>query len=225
MLSNIGSKGPASFHANFSNPLPPGEITTSGEFGPWNPDDVAKTVVSGEYLFQQADLGVFRGIAGQLASSGNFSGTLGRMEVQGVTDSPRFTVTSSSHQVQLRTQFHAVVNGENGDTFLQRVVATFWKTTVSSEANVAGVAGQPGKTASVELTAKDVRDEEPDRIGEQPCHDCSPRLREFQQLAPLQMRHFLACLAGCDLVLLNIFKLTSTNLGMRGACNKASASR
>jgi len=118
---------------------------------------VAKTAVSGEYLFQQADLGVFRGIAGQLASSGNFSGTLGRMEVQGVTDSPRFTVTSSSHQVELRTQFHAVVNGENGDTFLQRVVATFWKTTVSSEANGAGVAGQPGKTASVELTTTDGR--------------------------------------------------------------------
>ena len=157
VLSNIGSKGPAAFHANFSNPQPPGEITTSGKFGPWNSDDVAKTAVSGEYLFQQADLGVFRGIAGQLSSSGNFSGTLSRMEVQGVTDSPRFTVTSSSHQVQLRTQFHAVVNGENGDTFLQRVVATFWKTTVSSEANVAGVAGQLGKTASVELTAKDGR--------------------------------------------------------------------
>jgi hypothetical protein len=157
VLSNIGSRSPALFHANFSNPQPPGEITTSGKFGPWNPDAVAKTAVSGEYLFQQADLGVFRGIAGQLSSSGNFSGTLSRMEVQGGTDSPRFTVTSSSHQVQLRTQFHAVVNGENGDTFLQRVVATFWKTTVSSEANVAGVAGQPGKTASVELTAKDGR--------------------------------------------------------------------
>ena len=157
VLSNIGSKGPASFRANFSNPEPPGEITTSGKFGPWDPDDVAKTAVSGEYVFQQADLGVFRGIAGQLTSLGNFSGTLSRMEVQGVTDAPRFSVTSSSHQVQLRTQFHAVVNGENGDTFLQRVVATFWKTTVSSEANVAGVAGQPGKTASVELTAKDGR--------------------------------------------------------------------
>jgi hypothetical protein len=157
VLSHIGSKDPASFQAQLSNPQPPGEIITSGKFGPWNPDDVPKTAVSGEYLFQQADLGVFRGIAGQLSSSGKFSGTLSRMEVQGGTDSPRFNVTSSSHQVQLRTQFHAVVNGENGDTFLQRVVASFWKTTVWSEGNVAGVAGQPGKTASVELTTKDGR--------------------------------------------------------------------
>jgi len=156
-LSNVGSDGPASFQAKLSNPEPPGEITTTGKFGPWNPDDVGKVTVSGEYLFQQADLGVFRGIAGLLSSSGKFSGTINRIEVQGLTDMPSFTVTSSSHRVQLKTQFHAVVNGENGDTLLQQVVATFWKTTVSSEGSVAGTPGQPGKTTSVELAAKDGR--------------------------------------------------------------------
>jgi AsmA-like C-terminal region len=59
--------------------------------------------------------------------------------------------------VQLRTQFYALVNGENADTFLQKVVATFWKTTVWSEGSVAGRAGQPGKTGAVELAAKDGR--------------------------------------------------------------------
>jgi AsmA-like C-terminal region len=157
VLSSVGSEGPASFRATLSNPEPPGEITTTGKFGPWNPNDVGQTAVSGEYLFQQADLSVFRGIAGLLSSSGKFSGTLDRIEVQGLTDTPSFTVTSSSHQVQLRTQFHAVVNGENGDTFLQRVAATFWKTTVWSEGSVAGGNGEPGKTASVELAAKDGR--------------------------------------------------------------------
>jgi hypothetical protein len=156
-LSNVGSYGPASFQARLSNPEPPGEITTAGKFGPWNAGDVGKTAVSGEYLFQQADLGVFRGIAGLLSSSGKYSGVIDRIEVQGLTDTPRFTVTSSSHQVQLRTQFHAVVNGENGDTFLQKVAATFWKTTVWSEGSVAGKPGQSGKTASVELAAKDGR--------------------------------------------------------------------
>jgi uncharacterized protein involved in outer membrane biogenesis len=157
VLGNVGSSGPASFHARFSNAEPPGEITTSGKFGPWNSDDVAKTAVLGEYSFQDADLRVFHGIAGQLTSSGKFSGMLSRMEVQGETDVPHFTVTSSSHQVQLRTHFHAVVNGENGDTFLQQVVATFWKTTVAAEADVAGVSGEPGKTANVELTSRDGR--------------------------------------------------------------------
>ena len=157
VISNVGSDGPASFQANLSNPEPPGEITTSGKFGPWNPDDVGKVTVSGDYLFQQADLGVFRGIAGVLSSSGKFSGTLNRIEVQGVTDTPRFEVVSSSHPVQLQTQFHAVVNGENGDTFLQQVMATFWKTTVRSQGSVAGKTGQPGKAVSIELSAKDGR--------------------------------------------------------------------
>jgi hypothetical protein len=157
VISNVGSDGPASFQAKLSNPEPPGEITTTGRFGPWNPDDVGKVTVSGDYLFQRADLGVFRGIAGLLSSSGKFSGTLNRIEVQGETDTPRFTVTSSSHEMQLRTQYHAVVNGQNGDTFLQQVAATFWKTTVWSKGSVAGKAGQLGKTTSVELSAKDGR--------------------------------------------------------------------
>jgi hypothetical protein len=157
VLSDVGRNGPASFQARLSNPEPPGEITTSGKFGPWKEDDVGKTAVSGEYLFQQADLGVFRGIAGMLSSSGKFSGVLDRIEVQGLTDTPRFTVTSSSHQVQLRTQFHAVVNSENGDTFLEKVTATFWKTTVWSDGSVAGKPGQSGKTASFELAARDGR--------------------------------------------------------------------
>ena len=156
-LRNVGSSGPASFQATLSNPEPPGEITTTGKFGPWSADDVGKTAVSGEYVFQQADLGVFHGIAGMLSSSGKFSGVLNRIEVQGMTDTPRFTVTSSSHLVQLRTQFHAVVNGENGDTFLEKVVATFWKTIVLSEGSVAGGSGQPGKTASIELATNDGR--------------------------------------------------------------------
>jgi len=157
VISNVGSDGPASFQARLSNPEPPGEITTSGKFGPWNPDDVGKVTVSGDYLFQQADLGVFRGIAGVLSSSGKFSGTVNRIEVQGVTDTPRFQVASSSHPMQLQTQFHAVVNGENGDTFLQQVATTFWKTTVRSEGSVAGKAGQTGKSASNELWTNDGR--------------------------------------------------------------------
>jgi hypothetical protein len=157
VLRDVGSNGPASFQATLSNPEPPGEITTTGKFGPWSADDVGRTAVSGDYRFQQADLGVFRGIAGLLSSSGKFSGVLNRIEVHGLTDTPRFTVSSSSHQVQLRTQFSALVNGENGDTFLQKVIATFWKTTVWSEGSVAGRAGQPGKTGAVELVAKDGR--------------------------------------------------------------------
>jgi hypothetical protein len=160
VLSDVGSNGPASFQARFSTPEPPGEITTTGKFGPWSEVDLGKTAVSGAYSFQQADLGVFRGIAGLLSSTGKFSGQLDRIEVQGGTDTPRFTVTSSAHEVQLQTQFQASVNGENGDTFLQNVAATLLKTSVRSEGSVAGKPGQSGKTASVDLAVKDGRIED-----------------------------------------------------------------
>jgi hypothetical protein len=156
-LSHIGSNGPASFKARLSNPEPPGEISTAGEFGPWNADSVGKTAVSGGYLFEHADLGVFHGISGLLSSAGKFSGELDHIEADGATEIPLFAVTSSSHQVQLRTQFHAVVNGENGDTFLKQVTATFGKTTVWTEGSVAGASGQAGKTALLELASQNGR--------------------------------------------------------------------
>jgi hypothetical protein len=156
-LHQVGSTGPASFEAKFSNPEPPGEITATGKFGPWNQDDLGKTPVSGNYSFEQADLGVFGGISGILSSSGEFSGAINHIEAQGQIDTPEFAVTSSSHQVELQTQFHAVVNGENGDTFLQKVTSNFLRTTISSEGSVAGKAGQNGKTTSLDLAAKDGR--------------------------------------------------------------------
>jgi len=156
-LSDIGSNGPATFHARFSNPEPPGEITASGKFGPWNADDFGKTPTSGDYQFQQADLSVFHGIAGLLSSPGKFSGVLDHIEVQGETDVPDFTVTSSSHKVRLRSQFQAEVNGQNGDTLLHQVLANFLKTTVSARGTVAGQGIQPGKTASFELTTNEGR--------------------------------------------------------------------
>jgi AsmA-like C-terminal region len=156
-LSHIGGDGPASFKARLSNPEPPGEISATGEFGPWNADSVGKTPVAGKYLFQDADLGVFRGISGLLSSSGKFTGELDHIEVDGTTEVPLFAVTVSSHHVQLRTQFHAVVNGENGDTFLEQVTAIFGKTTMWTEGSVAGESGQAGKATSLELSVKDGR--------------------------------------------------------------------
>jgi len=153
-LENVGGRGPATFHAMFSNPQPPGDISASGKFGPWNEDDIGKTALSGEYSFQHADLGVFHGIAGLLSSSGTFSGVLRHIEADGLTDTPAFMVTSSSHPVHLETRFHAVINGENGDTFLQNVDATFLKTAVWSSGSVAHQSGQSGKTASIAIVAR-----------------------------------------------------------------------
>ncbi len=156
-LDHIGGNGPATFNAKLSNPEPPGEIVASGKFGPWNPAQVGQTAVAGAYTFQHADLSVFHGISGLLSSSGKFAGVLNHIAVEGSSDVPLFAVTTSSHQVQLQTQFSAVVNGENGDVFLQKVIATLGQTTLLTEGGVAGNSDQEGKTAAVQIQAREGR--------------------------------------------------------------------
>jgi hypothetical protein len=159
-LRDVGGNGPATFKARLTNPEPPGEISTQGKFGPWNSEDLGKTPVSGSYLFEQANLGVFRAIAGTLSSAGSFEGALEHISVQGTTDVPNFTVASNAHPAALQTHFQAAVNAKNGDTFLQNVTAHFWKTTLASEGSVAGHGVDPGKMTSLAIGSRDGRIED-----------------------------------------------------------------
>ena len=145
------------FKATLSNPEPPGEITTTGKFGPWNADNVGQTDVSGEYQFRNADLGGLPGISGLLASSGKYAGTLKHIEVEGSTDVPLFAVARSSHHTDLQTQFHAIVNAENGDVSLQNVNANFRQTAIWAQGQVAGKEGQAGKTTLLTVASKEGR--------------------------------------------------------------------
>jgi hypothetical protein len=154
-LSDAGSNSPAVFKATLSNPEPPGDITTTGKFGPWNADNVGQTAVSGDYRFENADLGRLPGISGVLASSGKYAGTLEHIEVEGSTDVPLFAVVRSSHHTDLQTQFHAIVNAENGDVSLQNVNANFGQTGIWAQGQVAGEEGQDGKTTLLTVDSKE----------------------------------------------------------------------
>jgi hypothetical protein len=151
-LNSVADDRPMSFHARLQNAEPPGEIRTDGQFGPLRPQNVGQTVVSGSYMFQHADLGVFPGIAGTLASTGKFNGMLERIEVDGSTDVPDFRVTRSNHPVDLKTQFHAIVNGMDGDVALPSVQAQFGGTSTVSQGEVAQNADSDGKSVSLSAT-------------------------------------------------------------------------
>ena len=156
-LRNVGAFRSLSFQVKLSNPQPPGEIIASGRFGPWKAGDAGQTPVSGDYTFENADLGMFHGIAGMLSSHGKFQGTLEHIGVQGSTETPDFEVTSSGHPVQLETQFDAFVNAKNGDVILQQVNSNFNRTTVISTGTVVGTGGHKGKTATVDMRVSDGR--------------------------------------------------------------------
>ena len=151
-LDSVADDRPISFHATLLNPEPPGEVHADGQLGPLKPGDFNHIALSGSYEFQHANLSVFRGIAGILSSDGKFNGVLDHIDVEGATDVPDFQVTRSGHPVHLNTQFHAVVNGTDGDVALQSVYAQFEKTTVASRGEVAGKPTETSKTVSIDIT-------------------------------------------------------------------------
>ncbi len=79
--------------------------------------------MKGDYSFSNADLSTIKGIGGILSSTGRYSGTLGGIVVDGTTDTPDFRLSISGHPVPLHTEFHAIVDGTDGDTYLQPVKA------------------------------------------------------------------------------------------------------
>jgi hypothetical protein len=122
-LDDVSAGGPMHFTAELTNPKPRGTIKTSGTVGPWDVDDPGETPVAGQYRFEHADLGVFKGIAGILDSTGKYQGGLRNMTVDGETDTPDFRLTHFGTPLPLHTTFHALVDGTNGDTWLQPVDA------------------------------------------------------------------------------------------------------
>src|SRR5207253_8458932 len=112
---------------------------STGQFGPLNEESPRDTAVEGTYSFTHADLGTLKGIAGILSSTGKYGGTLGRIEVEGKTDTPDFRVNVSQHPVALHTDFHAIVDGTDGDTYLAPVKARFLHSSFTANGKVVRV--------------------------------------------------------------------------------------
>ena len=141
-VKSAGLGEPMRFEAILENPKPPGQIRTKGEFGPLSLYDAGASPVSGNYVFAEADLSVFKGIGGRLYSEGRFGGVLERIEVSGFTETPDFQLTSAGNPIELRTAFEALVDGTNGDTLLRPVDAVLAGSSGSTAKG--GVAKQPG---------------------------------------------------------------------------------
>lgn len=123
-LTHVSAGGAMGFDAYLTNPKPDGPIHATGTFGPWVVDHPGESPLAGNYTFDHADLAVFKGIAGSLTSTGHYQGTLHSITVDGVTDTPNFSLSHFGYAVPLHTTFHATVDGTDGDTWLDPVDAT-----------------------------------------------------------------------------------------------------
>jgi uncharacterized protein involved in outer membrane biogenesis len=157
LLKSVGPTKPFDFHGNLTNAKPKGEIATRGTFGPWDADEPGDTAVTGGYTFKDADLGPFPGIGGILSSTGKYSGQLNELEVEGITDTPDFSLDPVGHKVPLHTEYSATVDGTNGDTYLHPVRATLVKSLIVANGSVVRSKAKNGHTISMDVTSQKAR--------------------------------------------------------------------
>lgn len=158
-LDSVGQNQPMKFHAILTNPKPVGDIDSTGYFGPFVTHSPGDSPVRGDYSFSHADLNTIKGIGGMLSSTGKYDGTLNHIVVDGETDTPDFSVDSGNHPMPLHTKFHAIVDGTNGDTYLQPVDAQLLHSHILAVGDVVR-APQGGHNITLDVTVGPARIED-----------------------------------------------------------------
>ncbi|HEU4935903.1 MAG TPA: AsmA-like C-terminal region-containing protein [Vicinamibacterales bacterium] len=164
-MKPLGRAETMSFEATLTNPIPKGLIQTKGTFGPWHRDDPGATPLAGQYTFDKVLLSTIKGIGGNLASVGTFEGRLNRIGVKGTTHTPDFRVNVSANPVPLDTRFEAVVDGTDGDTYLNTVEGTFLGTALACRGAIVGAEGVKGRTIQLHVKIDQGRIEDVLRLG------------------------------------------------------------
>jgi hypothetical protein len=143
-LESGESGGPLKYDASLTNAKPPGTIHATGTFGPWRAEEPGDTPLTGDYVFEKADLGVFSRIAGTLHSTGQFEGTLSAIKVRGEASVPNFRLRMTGQAVPLTARFTVLVDGTDGNTILEPVTATLGSTHFTTNGGIIRhEAGQP----------------------------------------------------------------------------------
>jgi len=164
-MKDIGPGLPLRFEATLVNPKPVGNIHSIGLFGPFHESSPRDTPVQGDYSFRNADLSTLKGIAGILSSTGRYEGTLSSIVVDGKTDTPDFRITRSGHSVPLHTEFHAIVDGTSGDTYLKPVRATLAHSSFTAAGSVTRLSRQQGHDIELDVVLDHAQIEDLLRLG------------------------------------------------------------
>jgi len=150
-LSSEGAAKPMQYDAALTNPKPPGEILSKGTFGPWVAGEPGDTPLAGNYVFRNADLGVFSGIAGTLHSTGKFDGTLDSIQASDQATVQDFRLKMAGNAVPLSTRFEVLVDGTNGNTVLKPVQARLGRTSFTTSGSIIKHTGDARRSIALDV--------------------------------------------------------------------------
>lgn len=159
-MQGTGSNEPWPFRARLTNPIPPGRLAVQGTFGPWHAEQPSSTPLGATYEFEDADLAMFKGIHGVLHSTGEFDGVMKRIAVEGTTSVPEFGLDGVDQPVPLTTNFSAVVDGTNGNVWLQPVRAQLGQSSLVADGGIVEPEGEDGRTVRLDVVMSEGRVED-----------------------------------------------------------------
>jgi hypothetical protein len=151
-LESVGKDVGMKYDASLTNAKPPGHILSQGTIGPWVAEEPGNTPITGGYDFHNADLSVFKGIAGILASTGQFEGSLSSLDVRGQASVPDFRLKMSGNRVPLVTRFEVLVDGTNGNTILKPVNGTIGSTAFKTSGGIIKRDSDPHRRIKLDAT-------------------------------------------------------------------------
>ena len=160
VMNDFSAHGAAKFQAGVTNPIPRGRVETNGSVGPWQADEPRLTPINGQYSFKDAKLDDIKGIGGIHSSVGSYRGTLERIEVECQTETPQFSIDIGGQPVPLSTKFKAIVDGTNGDTWLERVDAMLGQSPIIASGAVVRTEDVKGRRVTLDVQLKQARIED-----------------------------------------------------------------
>ena len=159
-IFDFGKQDGAAFRASLTNPTPKGYIETNGVFGPWSPGEPRATPLVGKYTFSKANMDTIKGLAGTLSSRGEYNGVLERIAVNGETDTPDFSIDIAGQPVPLKTRFKAIVDGTNGNTYLEQVDALVFESHILAKGSVVRTEDVKGRHIALDIVIDHARIED-----------------------------------------------------------------
>ena len=136
-LSTLAAHRPVEYEVGMRTPMPHGELSARGTFGPWEAGQLGRTPLYGTAQFQDVRLDDLPGIGGTLYSEETFGGTLEAIDVRGRATSVDFHLKTAQHRIALTAEFAVMLDALEGNAQIRQVTAKLGQTPIRAHGSVA----------------------------------------------------------------------------------------